>query len=163
MHFDNIYIARIKKHFSCGHDISNDPLLQLAIRAIDGLDINTLTETEKEHSAKAIECGYLYRDGDMLYTKILACRLDDRDDLFKVSHGLDKGVFDAHAKTVADKLALLFKKSIPEHLLDEWEHANSLANLPILDAVVEHLIEKGILTPPENGIGAEGCWMSVNK
>ena len=163
VHFDNIYIARIKKHFSCGHDISNDPLLQLAIRAIDGLDINTLTETEKEHSAKAIECGYLYRDGDMLYTKILACKLNDRDDLFKVSHGLDKGVFDAHAKTVADKLALLFKKSIPEHLLDEWEHANNLANLPILDAVVEHLIEKGILTPPENGIGAEGCWMSVNK
>ena len=163
VYFDNIYIARIKKHFSCGHDISNDPLLQLAIRAIDGLDINTLTETEKEHSAKAIECGYLYRDGDMLYTKILACKLDDRDNLFKVSHGLDKGVFDAHAKTVADKLALLFKKSIPEHLLDEWEHANSLANLPILDAVVEHLIEKGILTPPENGIGAEGCWMSVEK
>ncbi len=163
VHFDNIYIARIKKHFSCGHDISNDPLLQLAIRSIDGLDINTLTENEKEHSAKAIECGYLYRDGDMLYTKILACKLDDRDDLFKVSHGLDKGYFDAHAKTVADKLALLFKKSIPEHLLDEWEHANSLANMPILDAVVEHLIEKGVLTPPENGIGAEGCWMSVEK
>ena len=41
--------------------------------------------------------------------------------------------------------------------------ANSLANLPILDAVVERLIELGLLTPPEDGIGAEGCWMSVEK
>ncbi len=163
VHLDNIYIKRIKKHFSCGHNISKDPLLQLAIRSIDGLDINTLTENEKEHSAKAIECGYLYRDGDMLYTKILACKLEDCDDLFKVSHGLDKGYFDTCAETVAEKLAVLFKKSIPEHLLDEWEHANSLANMPILDAVVEHLIEKGVLTPPENGIGAEGCWMFVEK
>ena len=41
--------------------------------------------------------------------------------------------------------------------------ANSLANLPILDAVVERLIELGLLTHPEDGIGAEGCWMSVEK
>jgi hypothetical protein len=35
--------------------------------------------------------------------------------------------------------------------------------MPILDSVVEALIEKGILTPPANRIGAEGCWMSVEK
>jgi hypothetical protein len=35
--------------------------------------------------------------------------------------------------------------------------------MPILDSVVEYLIEKGILTPPEDGIGAEGCWMYVEK
>ena len=40
---------------------------------------------------------------------------------------------------------------------------NILAALPILDALVEALIEKGLLVPPENGIGAEGCWMSVAK
>ena len=33
----------------------------------------------------------------------------------------------------------------------------------LLDAVVECLIEKGVLTPPADGIGAEGCWMSVEK
>ena len=32
-----------------------------------------------------------------------------------------------------------------------------------LVAISEYLIEKGVLTPPENGIGAEGCWMSVEK
>ncbi len=160
---DNIYITRVQKHFSCGHNISTDPLLQLALRSINGLDICTLSEEEKEHSAKAIECGYLYREGDMLYTKILVNSLSDRERLFDISRGLENGYFDADAEAVAKKIASLIKSSVPDHLIGEWRFANSLANLPILDAVVEHLIEKGVLTPAENGIGAEGCWMSVEK
>ena len=163
IHLDNIYITRIKKHFSCGHDISNDPLLQLAIRAISGLDINSLYEQEKEHAAKAIECGYLYREGDTLYTKILVCPLENSHSIFDVTNELQNGYFDKEAEIIAEKLAKLIKQSIPEHLIDEWRYANSLASMPILDAVVEHLIEKGVLTPPENGIGAEGCWMYVGE
>ena len=164
----NIYITRIKAHFRCGHNISRDPQIQLALRAIDGLDITTLSETEKEHAAKAIECGYLYRDGDMLYTKILVNALTDNytlleKDLFKISNGLREGYFDTDAEIVAEKIADLIKKSIPDYLYGEWRFANILANAPVLDAVVECLIEKGVLTPPEDGIGAEGCWMSVEK
>ena len=163
VHLDNIYIARIKKHFSCGLNVSNEPKIQLALRAIEGLDISSLSETEKEHAAKAIECGYLYRDGDMLYTKILVNALSDRDRLFDISNALQNGYFDADAEIVAAKVAELIKKSVPDYLLGEWRLANNLANLPILDSVVECLIEKGVLTPPEDGIGAEGCWMSVEK
>lgn len=163
VHFDNIYITRIKKHFSCGHDISNDPLLQLAIRAIEGLDVNSLPDKEKEHAAKAIECGYLYREGDILYTKILVCPLENGSNVFDVTNGLQNGYFDKEAEIVAEKIAQLIKQSIPDHLIGEWRYANSLANMPILDSVVEYLIEKGILTPPEDGIGAEGCWMYVEK
>ena len=163
VHLDNIYITRIKKHFSCGLNVSKDPQIQLALRSIEGLDITALSEQEKEHAAKAIECGYLYRDGNMLYTKILVCSLSDRDNLFKISNGLQNGYFNADAEIVASKVAELIKKSVPEYLHGEWKLANDLANVPILDAVVEVLIEKGILTPPENGIGAEGCWMCVMK
>ena len=163
VHLDNIYITRIKKHFSCGLNVSKDPQIQLALRSIEGLDITALSEQEKEHAAKAIECGYLYRDGDMLYTKILVCSLSDRDNLFKISNNLQNGYFNADAEIVAANVAELIKKSVPEYLHGEWKLANTLANMPILDAVVEVLIEKGILTPPENGIGAEGCWMSVMK
>ena len=163
VHFDNIYITRIQRHFDCGHNISTDPLLQLALRAIDGLDISSLSDDEKEHAAKAVECGYLYRDGDILYTKILTCALSDRCKLFDISNSLQNGYFDEDAKMVAEKIAALIKKALPEHLLGEWKFANSLASMPILDAVVECLIEKGVLTPPENGIGAEGCWMCVEK
>ena len=163
VHMDNIYITRIKKHFHCGHNIARDPQLQLAVRAIEGLDINSLSEQEKEHAAKAIEQGYLWRDGEMLYTKILVNEIDDNKELFKISDGLKNGYFDAEAEIVAEKLAALFKASIPEYLLAEWRFANTLANMPVLDAVVECLIEKGILIPPKDGIGAEGCWMSVKK
>ena len=99
----------------------------------------------------------------MLYTKILACELSNRSKLFDISNSLQNGYFDEDAKMVAEKIAALIKKALPEHLLGEWKFANSLASMPILDAVVECLIEKGVLTPPENGIGAEGCWMSVEK
>ena len=163
VHMDNIYITRIKKHFHCGHNISTDPQLQIAIRAIEGLDVACLSDQAKEHAAKAIEQGYLYREGDTLYTKILVTTTDDIENLFKISAGLKNGYFDAEAETVAEKLAALFKASIPEYLLEEWRFANTLANLPVLDAVVECLIEKGILIPPKDGIGAEGCWMSVRK
>jgi len=163
VHLDNIYITRIKKHLSCGLNVSKDPQIQLALRAIEGLDITTLSEKEKEHAAKAIECGYLYRDGDMLYTKILVNALSDRDRLFDISNALQNGYFDADAESVAAKLAELIKKSVPDYLLGEWRLANNLASMPILDAVVECLIEKGVLTPPEDGIGAEGCWMMVEK
>ncbi len=163
VHLDNIYITRIKKHFSCGLNVSKEPLIQLALRSIEGLDIASLSEQEKEHAAKAIECGYLYRDGDMLYTKILVSHLSDREHLFDISNGLQNAYFNADAEIVAAKITELIKKAIPEYLYGEWKLANNLANLPILDSVVEALIEKGLLTPPENGVGAEGCWMSVAK
>ena len=140
-----------------------DPQLQLAIRAIEGISITSLSEIEAEHAAKAIECGYLYRDGDMLYTKILVSNVFDSEKLFSISNGLRDGYFNENAEIVAEKIAELIKKSIPDYLWGEWKYANSLANMPILDAVVECLIEKGVLTPPDNGIGAEGCWMIVEK
>ena len=163
IHIANIYMTRIKRQFSCGHNVSTDSQIQLALRAINGLDVTLLSEKEKEHAAKAIECGYVYRDGDTIYTKILVNSFSDEDKLFNISKGLRNGYFDADSESVAEELAALIKKSIPDYLLGEWRLANSLANLPILDAVVERLIEQGVLTPPEDGIGAEGCWMSVEK
>ena len=69
----------------------------------------------------------------------------------------------ADAEGVAAKIAALIRKAVPEHLHNEWRLANTLAGLPVTDALVEALIEKGILVPPADGIGAEGCWMSVEK
>jgi len=163
VHLDNIYITRIKKHFSCGHNVSQDPQIQLALRAIDGLKVSALSEIDKEHAAKAIESGYLYRDGDTLYTKILVSAFSDRDRLFEITYALQNGYFEEEAEIVAEKIAELIRKTVPEYLYGEWKYANMLANLPIYDAVAECLIEKGVLTPPEDGIGAEGCWMHVAK
>jgi len=163
IHLDNIYIARIKKHFGCGLNVAADPLIQLALRAIGGLDAKALSEVEKEHAAKAVECGYLYCEGEMLYTKILVNDLKDSARLFELNKKLADGFLDNEAEIVAGKLADMIRKTVPEYLLGEWAFFNWLADMPVLDSLVETLIEKKVLTPPEDGIGAEGCWMGVKK
>lgn len=163
IHLENIYISRIREHFHCGLNIATDTQIQLALRAIDGLKLNCLSESEKEHAAKAIDCGYLYREGGMLYTKILVSDMKDQKRLFSLSRKLNDGCFDTEARKVAEKIASMIRKTVPDHLLAEWIFFNRLANAPVLDNVVETLIGRNILIPPEDGIGAEGCWMSVGK
>lgn len=162
VHLTNIYIGRIKAHFRCGHNIANDPNLTFAIRAVDGLDSRTLNETEQEVAAKAIAEGYLMKEGDMLYTKILTMNADDRPAWETLGSELyDR--FTEQADAIAAEMARLIRKALPEHLLPEYHLVNMLANLPILDTLVESLIERGLLTPPKDGIGAEGCWMFLGK
>lgn len=163
IHMTNIYNTRIQRHFECGHNIANDPQIQLALKAIDGLAVASLSDVEKEHAAKAIEQGYLYREGDTLYTKILVHDGKDSDRLFAITRNLTSAVLTKEAEAIAEKLADLIRKNVPEYLHGEWSFANELAGLPVHDALVEALIERGLLTPPENRLGAEGCWMSVEK
>ena len=164
IHLANIYTAdRIKAHFYHDMNISNDPQIQMALRAVNGLDIASLSETEKEHAAKAVECGYLYRDGDMLYTKILVNDMKDYDRMFDISKALSAGHFEKQAQDAAEKLAALIRSAVPDYLIGEWRFINGLANSPVLNSLIEILIKKGILTLSENGIGAEGCWASVAK
>ena len=162
IHMENIYIRRIRHHFHCGHNIANDGLLTLTLRAVDGLDVGTLSDNEKEVAAKAIAEGYIYREGDMLYTKILTMRFED----MRAWNSLDADLadrFGEEIETTAAEIATLIRRALPEHLLPEYRLANMLAALPVLDTLVESLIERGILTPPEDGVGAEGCYMFLQK
>ena len=160
---DNINNTFIKEHFYYGHNIANDRQLQLALQAIEGLDVNTLSYIEKEHAAKAIENGYLYREGEMLYTKILVNDMKDRHKLFAISSSLTENILAEEAEAAADKMANLIRSVVPDYLLSEWMFINDLAEALVKDSLTEALIEKGILTPPEDRIGAEGCWMSVMR
>ena len=159
----NIYISRIQKHFHCGHNISTDPMMLMTLRAINGLSVRSLTEDEQEIAAKAIEQGYLLRKGNTLYTKILVNNSKDSERLYSITNKLENGYFDEAAESIAKEMAALIKNALPDYLLGEWFFANSLAGLPMVDALVEALIERGILTPPKDGIGAEGCWMEIEK
>ena len=139
-----------------------DGKLQLAIRAVDGLEVASLSEAEQEQAAKAIAEGYLYREGDVLYTKILVCDYDDWMNLTKLNDGLIQE-YQPEVAAVAGEIAALIKKYVPEHILGDYVHANSLAAMPVLDTLIDALIEKGFMTAPENGIGAEGCWLALKK
>ena len=65
------------------------------------------------------------------------------------------------ARPAAAALAAFFRKTLPPHLLGEWRMANRIADLPMYDALVEALIDRGLLVPPADGVGAEGCWLTV--
>lgn len=158
---ENIYIRRIKPHFRCGCNISNDAKLRMAIRSVKGLSVGELTPDEEEIAAKCIECGYLYRDGNTLYTKFLVNREEDSPGLFKTTGLLYSAMPEETVNRVAKAISDFVRNSIPEHLLCDYLYVNRMACIPVLDMLVEELIKKGILTPPENGTGAEGIWMSV--
>ena len=163
VHMTNIYIRRILPHFHCGHNISRDPMMLMTIRAINGLSVRSLTEDEQEIAAKAIEQGLLERKGNTLYTKILVSDRKDNSRLYSTTIKLSNGYFDEAAEAIAANIAVLIREALPDYLIGEWRFANQLAGLPMVDALVEALIERGMLTPPADGIGAEGCWMEVEK
>lgn len=94
----------------------------------------------------------------MLYTKILVSDIKDMDSLYKLSRTLNDDRLHANTEIIAEKISEMIHKTVPNHLLAEWKFFNSLANLPVLDGLIEFLIERGLLTPPKDGIGAEGCW-----
>lgn len=162
VHLNNLYNSSIQAHFRCGHDIPDDMPLLLAIRAVDGIDVNTLTEDEKEYAAKAIQQGYVYRDSDMLYTKFLCEPMDDENSPTKANMGLFAEITPI-CHEIAKELSALLRRIIPAHLLGEYPFANMLAGIPVNDSIIETLIAKGLLTAPENGVGAEGMWMQIEK
>jgi len=159
---ENLYFAKVKAHFHCGGEAMLDTKLQLAIRAVEGIAVSSLSEEEQEQAAKAIAEGYLYREGYMLYTKILVCNYDDWMNLTKLNDGLIKE-YKTEVEEVAKEITELIKKYVPEHVLGDYKQANGLAAMPILDSLIDALIDKGFMTAPENGVGAEGCWLALKK
>ena len=162
IHAANIYGVRVHPHFHCGLDLARDQKFQLAIRAIHGLHVNDLTEQEREYAAKAVEEGYLFREGDTLYTKILV-REGGYDTLDRTVSYRFGDEMAAEAEQVAAEIASFIRKNIPAHLLEDYWLVNSLASMTLTGTLIDALIEKGLMTPPENGVGAEGLWMNVTK
>lgn len=162
IHAANIYGARVQAHFHCGQNLARDQKFQLALRAIYGLPVSELTEQEREYAAKAVEEGYLLREGDTLYTKFLVTEgeYDNRERAVSYRFGDELA---AEAEQVAAEIAAFIRQNIPAHLLEDYWLVNSLASLTLVDTLIDALIEKGLMTLPENGVGAEGVWMSVVK
>ena len=121
IYLDSICNAWVRPHFWSGHDVANDMALQLAVRGVKGLAVDSLSEREKEYAARAIECGYVYREGERLYTKILVCEKRDYDRLFHITDGLCRGHLRECAMAAAEKLSRLISRFVPGYLLGEWE------------------------------------------
>ena len=162
VYLENLYTPHLAHHFHCGHDVGNDAKLQLAIRAIDGLPVSELTEEEREQAARAIECGYLMREDDTLYTKILVMKQEDRERIYLIDHDFREQVRPI-AEEVTEKTAAWIRSVLPAHLLPYYQKVAHLASTSIVEIIFDDMVRRGLLELPERGIGAEGCWMSVEK
>lgn len=165
IYVENLYGNRLQPHFHCGHNISNDALLLLTIRCVEGLPLSGLSEEEQEIAAKAIQCGYLRKNGDSLEPAIVV--LDSAScgerELWNMADMLLEDTRKL-ACALAKDLASFMKKHIPPHLMGEYPYYNiCIASNHFFHAVVEECISQGILNAPENPLGSEGVLMILTK
>jgi RNA polymerase sigma factor (sigma-70 family) len=160
--YANIYGERIEKHFSCGHNISNDPLLLLTIKAIDGIAVDNLSGDEKEIAAKAIEVGYLKKENGILLPKILVLNMKDEKEFYSLSNDFAKEIEDV-SNASASNIYELVKKFVPKHLMNEYKQFVLHSTCGLISDVFEKCIKKGIINAPERRLCAEGTWMIVAK
>ena len=159
----SIYGKRVDKHYCCGDLITNDDKLRLTLKAIGGLPVADLTEEQKEVAAKAIECGFLRKVGDVLEPRIVAIAKKDWDAFGKLLQGFYDSLDDL-CRQIAEELHGYIRTHIQKHLLGEWKFYNQLiAGSHVLHDLIEKCIAEDMLTVPENRIGPEGVLLVVEK
>ena len=135
----------------------------MVLKAIGGLPVDELTENEKEIAAKAIECGYLCKKGNVLEPKIIVIDRKNDQEFYNLSFDLNTNMKEI-IEDIADELSVFMKKRIPEHLISEYQiYTQLIAGVRILSQTIEECIKEGMLSEPEKRIGAEGVLMIVEK
>ena len=159
----NIYGYRMDAHYHCGHHLPKDSKLTLTVKAIGGLSVADLSDEQKEIAAKAIECGFLRKVGDVLEPRIVAIEKKDGDAFGKLLQGYHDSLDDI-CHQIAQELYEYMVAHIPKHLLGEWKfYAQLIAGARTVHALIEKCIEEDLLTIPENRIGPEGVLLVVEK
>lgn len=159
----NIYGKRIDRHFYCGQDITNNEVMRITLKAIGGLSVKDLTENQKEIAAKAIECGFLRKSGDILEPQIVTIEFKKWEKYRNLLRGYYDSVEDICNK-IAVELHDYMVSHIQKHLLNEYKSYNLLvAGINVLNDLIEKCIAENILTEPQKRIGAEGVLMVVEK
>ena len=159
----NIYGERMDKHYYCGQYITNDAKLNLTVKAIGGLFVDDLTEEQKEIAAKAIECGFLRKTGDMLEPRIVTIESKEWGNYSNLLCGYYDSLEDI-CWEIARELHEYMVSHIQKHLLNEYKFYNQMiAGTTILSDLIEKCIAEDMLTVPEKRIGAEGVLLVVEK
>lgn len=158
----NIYGERITQQFHCGHDIANDPLILLTLRSIGGLPVAGLSDDERETAAKAIEAGYLRREGGILEPRILTMRIDDQDSFSALRPELGTEARDS-VERIAGRLAGLADRLLPAHLRNEYPAFTLLSSCALTGKMIERCIQEGLLSLPGPQPGPEGVCLFVRK
>ena len=159
----NISGKRIERHFCAGHDVTNDEKMRITLKAIGGLSVSDLTENQKEVAAKAIECGFLRKVGDVLEPRIITIEFNEWEKYRNLLRGYYDSVEDI-CNQIAVELHDYMVSHIQKHLLNEYKSYNLLvAGINVLNDLIEKCIAENILTEPKKRIGPEGVLLVVEK
>ena len=159
----NIYGNRIDRHFYAGQDITNDEKMNITLKAIGGMYVSELTEKQKEIAAKAIECGFLRKSGDVLVPQIVTIEFKEWEKYRNLLRGYYDSVEDI-CNEIAVELHDYMVSHIQKHLLNEYKSYNLLvAGINVLNDLIEKCIAENILTEPEKRVGPEGVLLVVEK
>lgn len=163
VYVSNIYGKRIEKHFYCEHNLSHDPKLLMVLKAIGGIAVDDLSESEKEIAAKALECGYLRKSENIIEPKIIVIDRKNDMDFYNLSFDFNNDMGTV-IEQIAAELSAFMRTHIPEPLMNEYQIYTSLiAGVRILAKAIEECINEGLLVKPENKVGAEGVLMIVER
>lgn len=159
----NIYGKRIDRHFYCGQDITNNEVMRITLKSIGGLSVKDLSENQKEIAAKAIECGFLRKSGNVLEPNIITIYEKD----FEKYRNLLQGFYDS-VEDICNEISLelhgYMVSHIQKHLLNEYKSYNLLvAGINVLNDLIEKCIAENILTEPQKRIGPEGVLLVVER
>ncbi len=159
----NLYGERLEPHFDCGHNISTDGKLLMLLRSIGGLPLSGLSESDREFAARAIECGYVRRRGDIIEPNIVAIDMSDYPEFSSLAACLNEGT-EAITGAIAAELSEYIRDHIPARLIGEYDkYASLIAGAEISARLVEACIGRGLLTTPENRPCAEGVILAVER
>ncbi len=159
----NIYGKHIDKHFHCGHNLSHDQKLLMVLKTIGGISTEELSETEKEIAAKAIECGYICKSGNIIEPKIIVIDRKNEMDFYNLSFDFNNDM-DNIIEQIAAELSKFMRTHIPEHLINEYQiYMKLIAGIRILSKSIDECINENLLVEPEKRVGAEGMLMIVEK
>lgn len=112
-------------------------------------------------AAKALECGYLRKCGNIIEPKIIVIDRKNDMDFYNLSFDFNSDMVSVIEK-IAAELSVFMKKQISAHLMKEYQiYTELIAGGRILSKVIEECISEGLLTEPENTGGAEGVLMIV--
>ncbi len=153
VHMENRYGKRLKQSFACWENTSQNPALLMLLRSIGGLETANLSESERESAAKAIEAGYVRKNGSVLEPNVIVLDSRGMDDFNALSSSLADGLDDICEK-IADDLGAFMKKRLPAHLTAEYRnYANLIAGIRGLSDLTEACLADGLLCQPKGGEG----------
>ena len=163
------YLTWDKNRFPAGQDFSYNPEIAMIFKTIYGLDIDSVSENDKEAAAKALEKGYIRKENGKLYPDVPIGTEYVSDWINWIKYGYN--VSDAkpnefmskpkwYGTKIAVKLWQVVKDYMPQHLLSQFTIFAGAVNC-LEYYLMEEGVKNGLLPPLPETQCTEGIFAYI--